>query len=355
MGSRGRVYKKGKEHQGHTGIEAMTVLADQLRGKAVWFWAAVSVLLTVTVLFSSQAFSASMSLTAQPLQNAGDGDLTYTSDWSAALGGGGSPGSVSLIPTGDAHTKLDKPTTNYGTNRKLEVKVSAPTKQNRSYLQFDISSIPAGATIDSATLKLCVNKAGDAGRNYDVHRITGSWTELGIVHNNQPSVLASATATIVTLGTVDCNQVWTVTADVAAWHGGTATNYGLRVNDQDESSETQYKQTYNSRDTNLGDAQKPKLDVNYTEADSYTMRHEKSTATLNGSDQVTSVTVEGTKDSHTGTKNITVNLLDASATLLATGSGTLPTAAGTPYSVAISMSPTTVKYNTITTIQVIYT
>ena len=62
----------------------MGLISNQIKGKGVWFWAAVSVLLTVTVLFSSQAFSAAMSVTAQPLQNAGDGDLTYTSDYSGA-------------------------------------------------------------------------------------------------------------------------------------------------------------------------------------------------------------------------------------------------------------------------------
>lgn len=62
----------------------MAALRNQIEGKGVWFWAAVSVLLVVTVLFSSQAFSASMSVTSQPLQNAGNGDLTYSSDYSGA-------------------------------------------------------------------------------------------------------------------------------------------------------------------------------------------------------------------------------------------------------------------------------
>ena len=62
----------------------MAALRNQLEGKGVWFWAAVSVLLIVTVLFSSQAFSASVTVTAQPLQNAGNGDLTYTTDYSGA-------------------------------------------------------------------------------------------------------------------------------------------------------------------------------------------------------------------------------------------------------------------------------
>ena len=51
------------------------------RGKGVWIWGVVAVLLVVIAFFSTQAFSASISVTAQPLQNAGNGDLTYSSDW----------------------------------------------------------------------------------------------------------------------------------------------------------------------------------------------------------------------------------------------------------------------------------
>ena len=54
-----------------------------ISGKGVWIWGIVAVALAVTVLFATQAFSASTSVTARPLQNAG-GDLTYSSDYSGA-------------------------------------------------------------------------------------------------------------------------------------------------------------------------------------------------------------------------------------------------------------------------------
>ena len=89
----------------------------------------------------------------------------------------------------------------------------------------------------------------------------------------------------------------------------------------------------------------------YTTA-GYTMRHHKTVETLNGSDQITGITVEGTKDAHSGTINITVNLLDASATILDQGTATLPTSSGT-YSVPISLIVGTVPYVTTTAVQVI--
>jgi len=74
-----------------------------------------------------------------------------------------------VIPTGDSFTKLDKPTNNQGTSNKMEVKVQAPDKLNRGFMQFDISSIPAGATIDSATLTLCESRSGTGTPTIGVH------------------------------------------------------------------------------------------------------------------------------------------------------------------------------------------
>ena len=59
------------------------MLATYLKGNGVWVWGAVAALLVVAVWFSTQAFAASMTVTAEPLQNPG-GDITHTSDWSSA-------------------------------------------------------------------------------------------------------------------------------------------------------------------------------------------------------------------------------------------------------------------------------
>ena len=53
------------------------------RNRLGWVIAGVAVII-VLGLVSSQAFSAAMTVTSQPLQNAGDGDLTYSSDYTAA-------------------------------------------------------------------------------------------------------------------------------------------------------------------------------------------------------------------------------------------------------------------------------
>ena len=53
------------------------------RNRLGWVIAGVAVII-VLGLVSSQAFSAAMTVTSQPLQNAGNGDLTFSSDYSGA-------------------------------------------------------------------------------------------------------------------------------------------------------------------------------------------------------------------------------------------------------------------------------
>ncbi len=56
-----------------------------VRGLGVWVWGIVAVFIALTVLVSTQAFSAAISVTAQPILNSGPGGaLTYSQDWSAA-------------------------------------------------------------------------------------------------------------------------------------------------------------------------------------------------------------------------------------------------------------------------------
>lgn len=61
-------------------------------------------------------------------------------------------------------------------------------RNQRTLVEFDLSSIPVGSKIDVATLKLYARYSSAAGRTYIVSRITGSWTEMLVTWNNKPSV-----------------------------------------------------------------------------------------------------------------------------------------------------------------------
>jgi len=101
---------------------------------------------------------------------------------------------VSLTPTDDAYVDDANPSSNYGSSSSLYVGdtyQNDPPKITRSYLKFDISGIPAGATIVSA--KLHIGSVG-AGPNPPLgvgsHYLPDDlWTEGSITFKNAPTNL----------------------------------------------------------------------------------------------------------------------------------------------------------------------
>ena len=64
-----------------------------------------------------------------------------------------------ITPSADAYTNTADPTTNYGASVLLNVGGATQT----TYIQFDLSSIPSGASVSQATLKLYVDGVATAG------------------------------------------------------------------------------------------------------------------------------------------------------------------------------------------------
>ena len=130
------------------------------------------------------------------------------------------------------------------------------------FLKFDLTDIPAGSTINSATLQLMMDVAPTASRTYNVHRVIDSWSEGGVDWNDNDAVAATATASVAT-GTTNYQFLqWNVTADVAAFMAGT-TNRGWRISDA-SSGATVYKAWFHSKDNNNVYVC-PSLDIDYTE------------------------------------------------------------------------------------------
>jgi hypothetical protein len=83
----------------------------------------------------------------------------------------------------------------------------------RFFIEFNMSSIPAGTTVDSAFLFIYHNPTANnhggfhtgAGNSFFVRRVTSTWTENGLTWNNQPSVTSSNQVTVpaTTSGTQD--------------------------------------------------------------------------------------------------------------------------------------------------------
>ena len=124
-----------------------------------------------------------------------------------------------ITPIQDAYTNSAAPTTNYGAQKLLDVESSQTT-----YIQFNLSSIPAGYTsadITKATLKLYVNAATKAG-SFNVDYVNGTWSEGTIDASNAPA-LGTTIAASVPLTTADKNQyiLIDITSAVQAWLSGT--------------------------------------------------------------------------------------------------------------------------------------
>lgn len=111
-----------------------------------------------------------------------------------------------LTPTDDAYTNSTaaRSNTNYGTRDRLKSGVwtwQGSRGTEASYLNFDLSEIPANANIVHVSLELFKDPNSNNYTNATqsnaatIRNITGTWNEGSITANNTPSV-GSATATI---------------------------------------------------------------------------------------------------------------------------------------------------------------
>ena len=180
----------------------------------------------------------------------------------------------------DAEVRQSNGATKYGTATSLTV-TSSGSANRRVYVSFDLSAcsptIPSGATIRLATLRLYATALPGACRTLDLFRVTAAWTEAAVTWNNQPfgtAINNPATASrssAFDVGTPAGCQNRTsgayvigadVTADVVAFVGGGTTNRGWMIRDDAEGSATARTATFASKE--LGTlARAPQLIVTY--------------------------------------------------------------------------------------------
>jgi hypothetical protein len=145
------------------------------------------------------------------------------------------------------------------------VLIVIPTNRNRrGFVRFDVAScaIPAAAAVKSATLSIFLNSAPNQNRTWNVHRVTGSWTESGVTWSNQPATAVTASATIATGTTSNVTRQANVLADVASFVSGSQTNNGWRFADLVENSSTERLGQFRSRE-HATTSQRPQLEITY--------------------------------------------------------------------------------------------
>ena len=177
---------------------------------------------------------------------------------------------------------------NYGIDPQLSVASQyaaspGPGELNkRTLIQFDLSSIPPGATIDSATLHLFMHVAPLTDRTIAIHRIAASWTEgtllpaSGVTWLTRDGTNAWAThggdyvsTPSDSFSTGTTSEVWVekdLTTDVQAFVDGTYPNDGWLIKDVAESSTVMKATKFASSEYDDDITKRPYLEVTYMEA-----------------------------------------------------------------------------------------
>lgn len=126
-------------------------------------------------------------------------------------------------------------------------------------LKWDISAIPTGASVTSATLNL--HRASYTGTAVasKVYALTGAWSEAAVTAANQPGYNATLSATTAFGAGNALRTQADVTAIVQKWKIGTIPNHGVEVTNSSTYGYTSY---HSSEATNV--SLRPSLDVCYT-------------------------------------------------------------------------------------------
>ena len=112
--------------------------------------------------------------------------------------------------------------------------ITSDPDAKRTFIKFNVSSIPAGATIMLASLMLYKSAVGenhvslpDSTMEFSIHRVTESWSGNTLIYLNSPAFTVERYGEIYTAG---YKQTWSeldITLMVQEWIQGTYPNYGL--------------------------------------------------------------------------------------------------------------------------------
>jgi hypothetical protein len=162
----------------------------------------------------------------------------------------------------DAHVDEATPDGNFGSDALLTV--GAGTYDSRALVRFDVSScsIPSGADVRSARLRMVLVDAPGEDRTWKARRVTGAWTEGAVTWNTEPALAAASTADVQTGTVAGATLEWDVLPDVAGIVSGALTDRGWRIADSDEAPASPVLGGLASREEPVG-AQRPELTVTW--------------------------------------------------------------------------------------------
>jgi len=134
---------------------------------------------------------------------------------------------TTLYAVADAYVDSSNPDTNYGSADELIVAMTdQPSAVAQTLIRFDLSSIPANATIQSATLRLdMIQATGASPVMLSVNMCWDPWQENTITYNSAPFFDPRGQSSV---GSQTGWVVWDATVLVMDWFGGYP-NHGVAI------------------------------------------------------------------------------------------------------------------------------
>ncbi|MCL4858250.1 MAG: DNRLRE domain-containing protein [Caldilineaceae bacterium] len=134
---------------------------------------------------------------------------------------------VELTTVADARTQSGSPATNFGSGL---LWVGHPNV-HYAFVQFDLSVLPANATIDAAELRLDYTGVYTTPNTVEIGRVEAAWNEATLTYAlPQPDITwGGPVQTVDTPGLIH----WEVAALVRQWHTGNRPNHGFGLRGQD--------------------------------------------------------------------------------------------------------------------------
>jgi hypothetical protein len=171
----------------------------------------------------------------------------------------GTPGG--LLPSDDTYIDGGSATKNFGSDTQFTVRPDNGADR-RGLVRFDLSAIPANATITSATLYLYEN-GNKTGQATYIYRVTSSWNESTVTWDSWSTPggdFDSGTAYFAYLPEQgNCMVTLDLSSLVAKWTDGTYPNHGLLL----YSTGPNHIINYSSKESGKPN-EWPRLDVIYT-------------------------------------------------------------------------------------------
>ena len=219
-----------------------------------------------------------------------------------------------LAVSDDSYTDSENGTTNFGTDTLLYSGTNHFTSgeyYHRTFLYFDLSTIPSNATIESAEIRMVRSEAISGSNAFKTKLVTTSWGETTITNANQPTI-STVSADIVTGSTNSGDSVFfDVTTIMNNIQLGLKDYEGWSIQVTDEASMSKTGVPFYTRESKY-EANWPVLVVNYyipIELTNVVIAHESDSAAADASIDL---------DLLYGSQDFTYEWLNSSGTVIST-------------------------------------